>query len=85
MHSPKQHKHKNALDIVLITMRRKTAQPHGYPFPLRHINIMSKEIVTSEQDQQEAERILHNAELMALLVDWLFIGREDEPPKGPPN
>lgn len=46
---------------------------------------MSKEIVTSEQDQQEAERILHNAELMALLVDWLFIGREDEPPKGPPN
>lgn len=51
----------------------------------RDINISSPEIVTNERDQQEADRILHNAELMALLVDWLFIGREEEPPTGTSN
>lgn len=51
----------------------------------RDINISPPEIVTNERDQQEAGRILHNAELMALLVDWLFIGREEEPPTGPSN
>lgn len=53
---------------------------------LRHINIqMSESVTTDQQDQQEADRVLHNAELMALLVDWLFIGRETEPPQGPAN
>lgn len=51
----------------------------------RDININPSEIVTNERDQQEADRILHNAELMALLVDWLFIGREEELPTGPSN
>lgn len=53
---------------------------------LRHINIqMSESVTTDQQDQQEADRVLHNAKLMALLVDWLFIGRETEPPRGPAN
>lgn len=60
-------------------------QRHGLT-ALRHINIqMSESVTTDQQDQQEADRVLHNAELMAMLVDWLFIGRETDPPKGPAN
>lgn len=52
------------------------------------INIRRAENVTPPPDEaarEEAERVLRNAELMAALVDWLFIERDTRQQQGPAN
>lgn len=53
------------------------------------INIRRAETVTQPPEdaaREEAERVLRNAELMAALVDWLFIERDTrQQQQGPAN